>query len=141
MFGNRHGSAAFARYPSVKRMTGVMCRTAMRTASIATSKQSLGLRAAITGTGASALRPYTAWYRSDCSVFVGKPVDGPPRCELTTTSGSSALMARPIASVFNAMPGPELDVTPMAPPYDAPIAAHTAAISSSAWNVPTPILP
>jgi hypothetical protein len=42
-------------------MTGVMWRSAMRTASIATSKQSLGLRAASTGIGASALRPYTAW--------------------------------------------------------------------------------
>ena len=36
---------------------GVMSRTAMRTASMATSKQSQGLRAAITGIGASALRP------------------------------------------------------------------------------------
>ena len=41
----------------VSSTTGVMWRSAMRTASIATSKQSLGLLAAITGTGASALRP------------------------------------------------------------------------------------
>ncbi len=33
---------------------------------------------------------------------------------------------------------PELDVTPSLPAYEAPIAAHTAAISSSAWNVDTP---
>jgi hypothetical protein len=36
------------------------------------------------------------------------------------------------------MPGPELDVTPSAPANDAPMAEHTAAISSSAWNVTTP---
>ena len=33
---------------------------------------------------------------------------------------------------------PEVPVTPIAPPNDAPIAAPTAAISSSAWNVVTP---
>ncbi len=49
-------------------------------------------------------------------------------------------MARPIASVLSAMPGPELDVTPSAPAYDAPIAAQIAAISSSAWKVSTPWL-
>ena len=33
----------------------------------------------------------------------------------------------------------KLEVTPIMPPYDAPIAAQIAAISSSAWKVPTPI--
>jgi hypothetical protein len=36
------------------------------------------------------------------------------------------------------MPGPEEAVSPSAPPYEAPIAAPIAAISSSAWNVLTP---
>ena len=36
------------------------------------------------------------------------------------------------------MPGPDVVVTPSAPPNDAPRAAPTPAISSSAWNVVTP---
>ena len=36
------------------------------------------------------------------------------------------------------MPGPDVVVTPNAPPYAAPIAEVIAAISSSAWNVRTP---
>src|SRR2546422_4299736 len=67
---------------------------AMRTASIATSKQSLAVAGAITASGASALRPCTAWNRSDCSALVGMPVEGPARWELTTTSGSSVAIAR-----------------------------------------------
>ena len=66
------------------------------------------------------------------------PVDGPARCESMTMSGSSVAIARPSISVFNAMPGPELDVTPSAPAYEAPSAAPLAAISSSAWKVTTP---
>ncbi len=53
-------------------------------------------------------------------------------------SGSSVATASPIASVLRAIPGPELDVTPRDPAYDAPIAAQAAAISSSAWKVTTP---
>ena len=41
-------------------------------------------------------------------------------------------------SCFSAKPGPDVPVMPIAPPNDAPIAAPTAAISSSAWNVVTP---
>ena len=119
-------------------MTGVMYLVASRTASIATSKQSPALAAASTISGASALRPSTAWNRSDCSVFVGMPVEGPARCESITTSGSSVAIARPSISVLSAMPGPELDVTPSEPAYDAPMAAPIAAISSSAWKVTTP---
>ena len=111
---------------------------AMRTASIATSKQSVAVAAASTASGASAFRPWTAWNRSDCSAFVGIPVEGPPRWESTTTSGSSVAMARPSISVLSAMPGPDVDVTPSAPAYAAPIAAPMAAISSSAWKVITP---
>src|SRR2546422_1779105 len=66
-----------------------MYLVAIRTASIATSKQSVAVAAAITASGASALRPCTAWNRSDCSALVGMPVEGPARWELTTTSGSS----------------------------------------------------
>src|SRR5438067_13805574 len=105
---------------------------------MATSKQSAGVADATTGIGASALRPYTAWYRSDCSVLVGIPVEGPARCTLTSTSGSSVPMARPRPSVLSATPGPELAVTPSVPAQEAPIAAQIAAISSSAWNVTTP---
>ena len=47
-------------------------------------------------------------------------------------------MARPIVSLFNAIPGPDVVVTPRAPPNDAPSAAPMPAISSSAWNVITP---
>src|SRR5213075_256464 len=78
-----------------------------------------------------------AWNRSDCSVLVGRPVDGPPRWTFTITSGSSVITARPIASVLRARPGPDDAVTPSEPANDAPIEAEIAAISSSAWNVVT----
>jgi hypothetical protein len=109
----------------------------MRAASMTASKQSAGPEAARTGTGASPLRPQIAWSRSACSVFVGNPVDGPPRWMLITSSGSSAVRPRLIVSCINATPGPEVVVTPRFPPNDAPSAAPTAAISSSAWNVIT----
>ena len=54
------------------------------------------------------------------------------------TSGSSVITARPIASPFSAMPGPELLVTPSCPAQLAPMAEQIAAISSSAWKVVTP---
>ena len=56
------------------------------------------------------------WSRSACSVFVGMPVEGPARWTSMTTSGSSTMTARPIASVFSAMPGPDEAVSPSAPP-------------------------
>ena len=43
-----------------------------------------------------------------------------------------------MASDFSEMPGPDVVVTPSAPPKEAPIAALMPAISSSAWNVRTP---
>ncbi len=55
-----------------------------------------------------------------------------------TSSGSSVATPRPIVSLFSAMPGPDVVVTPSDPPNEAPSAAPTAAISSSAWNVRTP---
>ena len=75
--------------------------------------------------------------RSACSVLVGMPVEGPPRCTLTMTSGSSAMTARPIISDLSARPGPEVVVHAMAPPKAAPMAEPMPAISSSAWNVTT----
>jgi hypothetical protein len=54
--------------------------------------------------------------RSACSVFVGNPVDGPPRCTSITSSGSSVITASPMVSDFSAMPGPDVVVTPRAPP-------------------------
>ena len=44
----------------------------------------------------------------------------------------------PIVSALSARPGPEVEVTASDPPYAAPSAAPTAAISSSAWKVRTP---
>ncbi len=70
--------------------------------------------------------------------MVGRPVDGPPRWMLQTISGSSTITARLIASDLSASPGPLVVVTPRAPPNEAPMAAQTAAISSSAWKVTTP---
>ena len=63
---------------------------------------------------------------------------GPPRCTSITTTGSSAITARPIASDFDDRPGPLVAVTPRPPPKAAPTAAPIAATSSSAWNVRTP---
>ncbi len=114
--------------------------TAMRAASMAALKQSDGDCGATIGTGDSPLRPNIACSRSDCSVLVGRPVEGPPRCTSTMISGSSSDTARPIASDFSATPGPEVVVTASAPPYAAPIAAPMPAISSSAWKVVTPNL-
>ncbi len=107
-------------------------------ASSAASKQSAGDAGATIGTGDSPLRPNIACSRSACSVLVGSPVDGPPRWMSTTTSGSSTMTARLMASALSAMPGPQVVVTPSAPPNEAPIAEQTAAISSSAWKVVTP---
>ena len=68
-------------------------------------------RGATIGTGASPLRPNIACSRSDCSVLVGRPVEGPPRWTSTTTSGSSRQTARPIVSALSARPGPRWSVT------------------------------
>ena len=89
----------------------------------------------MTGIGHSPLRPQTAWNRSACSTFVGKPVHGPPRCTLMMIIGNSVITARPSASDLSAIPGPLVAVTAISPPYAAPIVAVMAAISSSAWNV------
>ena len=111
---------------------------AIRAASIAASKQSPGVEAAITGTGDSEFRPKITISRSACSGFVGIPVDGPARWMSRISSGSSSVIASPTVSAFSTTPGPLEVETPSAPPKLAPSAAPTAAISSSAWNVRTP---
>ena len=54
------------------------------------------------------------------------------------TIGSSSITASPIVSVLRSSPGPDVHVTPSAPPNAAPSAIDAAAISSSAWIVRTP---
>ena len=68
---------------------------AIRTASMAVSKQSAGDWAASTGTGASPLRPNITCSRSACSVLVGMPVLGPARWMSQTISGSSVITRQP----------------------------------------------
>ena len=93
-----------------------MYLSAIRHASIARSKHSPGVAGATIGTGESPLRPNITCSRSACSVLVGMPVEGPARWTSTTTSGSSTITARPIASVLSAIPGPDDAVSPSAPP-------------------------
>ena len=112
--------------------------TAILAASMAALKQSAGLAGATIGTGDSPFRPNIACSRSACSVLVGMPVEGPARWMSQMISGSSTDTARPMVSALSSMPGPEVLVTASEPPNEAPSAAPTAAISSSAWNVRTP---
>ena len=49
----------------------------------------------ITTRGLSPWPPKQAMFRSDCSMLVGMPVEGPPRWTSTTTSGISAITAQP----------------------------------------------
>ncbi len=114
--GMRHGSEPLAIAPSDNTITGVWYETAMRAASSAVSKQSDGERGARIATGDSPLRPYSACSRSACSVLVGSPVEGPPRCTSTTSNGNSVITASPSASDLSEMPGPDVVVTPSAPP-------------------------
>ncbi len=76
--------------------------------------------------------------RSDASVLVGSPVDGPPRWMSMIRSGSSIAIASEIVSLLRARPGPLVVVTPRWPLKAAPNATPTAAISSSACTVRTP---
>ncbi len=93
---------------------------------------------ASTGRTTSPCAEKQAWKRSDCSLFVGMPVDGPPRCTFTQTSGSSAIVARPSISVLSDMPGPEVAVIAFLPANDAPTTAPIPAISSSHWIIAPP---
>ena len=93
--GTCHGSEPFARYPSESRNTGVRYLRAIRAASIAASKQCAGCAAPLSGRVHSPCLPYMACRRSDCSLFVGSPVEGPPRRTSTTTRGSSRADGHP----------------------------------------------
>ena len=57
--------------------------------------------------------------------------------KLNTIKGNSVITAKLIASIFSAIPGPDLPVIPSEPPYAAPNAIVTAAISSSVWIAAT----
>ena len=71
--------------------------------------------------------------RSDCSVFVGRPVAGPPRCTSQTTSGISAIHANPSPSLISEKPGPAVAVIAFLPAYPAPTNALIASISEDTW--------
>ena len=86
------------------------------------------------------MRPNSTCSRSVCSLLVGSPVAGPPRCTSSTTKGSSMMTARFIASLLRQMPGPDVLVTAKAPAKDAPTAEAHPAISSSHCTVVTPRL-
>src|SRR5579884_489387 len=77
--------------------------------------------------------------RSDCSLFVGMPVDGPPRCTLKITDGISAIDDRPNISDISDSPGPDVAVIAFAPANDAPTTAPIAASSSSVCSDVPPI--
>ena len=137
----RAPATARSRWPGSRRTAGTpACGRSARSARPRSRRRSSRrvTAAATIGTGASPLRPYIACSRSDCSVLVGRPVDGPPRWMSQMISGSSSDTARPIVSPLSAMPGPDDVVTASAPPNAAPMAAPMPAISSSAWKVRTP---
>ena len=80
-----------------------------------------------------------AWSKSVCSVLVGRPVLGPPRCTSITTNGNSAITASPIASLLRLSPGPDVEVHAKSPAKAAPIEIHAPEISSSACTTITPM--
>ena len=103
-----------------------------------TWKQSSTEVGAITTRGASPWPPKSAWLRSDCSVLVGMPVDGPERCASTITAGISAMPARPTSSAISERPGPDVAVIALRPANEAPSTEASAAISSSVWIATPP---
>ncbi len=104
-----------ARLASVSMSTGVRNASASLRARITKWKHSEIVEAASTTLGESPGAPNRLASRSPCSILVGRPVDGPPRCTSMMTSGISAMTARPIISVFSAMPGPEVIVQAVLP--------------------------
>src|SRR5947207_14270191 len=72
---------------------------------------------------------------SHCWVRVGIPVDGPARCTFMITAGISAKYDRPMNSVINEMPGPEVAVKARAPFHDAPMTIPIEASSSSPCTI------
>ena len=83
---------------------------------------------------------YIAVIRSDCSVLVGRPVDGPPRWMSATTSGISAIHASPSPSLIREKPGPAVPVIAFLPAKPAPMMLVIDSISDVAWytNLPGP---
>ncbi len=65
---------------------------------------------------------------------VGRPVEGPARCTLTSTQGVSSITPRPRFSIIRLNPGPEVAVMDLAPAQAAPRMAFMEAISSSIWT-------
>ena len=63
------------------------------------------------------------------------PVEGPPRCTLTSVIGISAKYASPMNSVISEMPGPEVAVKARAPFQPAPTTTPMEASSSSACTM------
>ena len=84
------------------------------------TKHSSTVPGAITGIFISPCPGYKAVSKSDCSVFVGNPVEGPPLCTSITTRGISAIQARPIPSPIKVNPGPAVLVIAFFPAYPAP---------------------
>ena len=123
---------------SESRITGVWYSSATLKASTVIAKVSATEVGASTGRTTSPCAEKQAWKRSDCSLFVGMPVEGPPRCTFTQTSGSSAIEASPSISVLSDMPGPEVAVSTFLPAKEAPTQAPMPAISSSAWIIVPP---
>jgi hypothetical protein len=115
-------------------IAGACSASASCTAQCVVARQSAIEVGASTSRGASPCRPLTAKDRSLCSLLAGMPVDGPPRITSTTTIGTSALTASPMASVINASPGPAVAVSEGTPPYEAPMIMFTEASSSSACS-------
>ena len=95
-------------------------RLTARTAVVKHSSTDQGARAMA---GWSPWAPHLACITSICAGSVGMPVEGPPRITLTTTQGTSAMMAKPMFSCLSEMPGPEEAVIAFAPATLAPMTA------------------
>ena len=70
---------------------------------------------------------------SACAGFVAAPVEGPLRCTLKMTAGSSDMMPSPRFSCIREKPGPLVAVNAFFPAREAPNSAAMELISSSIW--------
>ena len=77
--------------------------------------------------------PQRACITSPWAGRVGRPVHGPPRITLTTTTGISRMHAAPRFSCISENPGPLVAVMDFTPATEAPTIAPMLAISSSIW--------
>src|SRR5438093_619606 len=119
-------------------MIGVWSVSARLNACAVRRKHSSGLRGARIARGQSPWPAPSARFRSPCSVFVGKPVDGPLRCTRIATKGVSVMPAWPIASTIREKPPPDVAVIARTPAKPAPTAMFIAASSSSTCLTTTP---